>query len=80
MMYGPETYETRTCEHDKHADDWCCHCKGFPYVYRWNRCNKKGWPCKVTARGAMNSCRVEFPDGFAMITSRNAVMKAKKDV
>jgi hypothetical protein len=25
----------------------------------------------------MNSCRVEFADGFMMITSRNAIRKAK---
>lgn len=48
----------------------------MPYVYRWNRCGRKGLPCKVTARGALNSCRVEFEDGFVMITSRNAIRKA----
>lgn len=48
----------------------------MPYVYRWNRCGRKGQACKVTARGAMNSCRVEFADGFVMITSRNAIKKA----
>lgn len=50
----------------------------FPYVYFWNRpegASRKGQPCKVTARGAMNSCRVEFEDGFKMITSRNAIRK-----
>ena len=47
----------------------------FPYVYFWNRCGRKGQPCKVTARGKMNSCRVEFEDGFRMITSRNAIRK-----
>jgi hypothetical protein len=72
-----ETLETRRCTHGKFADDWCHQCEGFPYVYRWNRHGKKDWPCKVTARGAMNSCRVEFPDGYKMITSRNAIKKAK---
>lgn len=46
------------------------------YIYRWDRCGRKGQPCKVTARGTMNSCRVEFEDGFMMITSRNAIRKA----
>lgn len=49
-----------------------------PYVYFWNRpegASRKGQPCNVTARGAMNSCRVEFEDGFKMITSRNAIRK-----
>lgn len=48
----------------------------MPYIYRWDRCDRKGQPCKVTARGKMNSCRVEFADGFKMITSRNAIRKA----
>lgn len=45
------------------------------YVYHWNRCGRKGQRCKVTARGKMNSCRLEFDDGFIMITSRNAIRK-----
>lgn len=54
----------------------------FPYVYRWNRPDvgprsRKGQPCAVTARGKMNSIRVEFADGFKMITSRYAVRKAR---
>jgi hypothetical protein len=48
---------------------------GFPYVYRWDRQGRKGQPCRVTARGARNSIRVEFPDGFVMITSGNAIMR-----
>lgn len=48
------------------------------YVFRWNRCGRKGQTCKVTARGTMNSCRVEFDDGFVMVTSRNALMRATK--
>lgn len=47
----------------------------FPYVFRWNRCGRKGQACKVTARGRMNSARVEFEDGFVMITSRNAIKR-----
>lgn len=48
----------------------------YPYVYRWDRCGRKGQRCAVSARGKMNSCRVEFVDGFVMITSRNALRKA----
>jgi len=51
----------------------------FPYVYRWNLQGRKGQRCAVTAWGAMNSCRVEFADGFRMITSRNAIAKVKTD-
>ena len=46
------------------------------YVYFWHRpegASRKGQLCAVTARGKMNSIRVEFADGFRMITSRNAV-------
>lgn len=48
------------------------------YTFRWNRCGRKGNRCIVTARGKMNSCRVEFEDGFKMITSRNALAKWKR--
>lgn len=47
------------------------------YIYRWNRCGRKGQRCKVIARGTMNSCLLEFVDGWRMVTSRNAIMKAK---
>lgn len=48
----------------------------WPYVFFWNRLGRKGQRCKVTARGKLNSCRVEFEDGFKVITSRNAIRKA----
>lgn len=48
----------------------------YPYVYFWHRMNRKGQRCAVTARGKMNSCRVQFEDGFVAITSRNAIRKA----
>lgn len=53
----------------------------FPYVWRVKTRlpERQGQRCKVTARGGMNSCRVEFPDGFKVITSRNYVRKAKVD-
>lgn len=47
----------------------------LPYLFRWDRCGRKGQPCKVTARGRMNSVRVVFADGFTMITSGNALRK-----
>jgi hypothetical protein len=49
----------------------------WPYIFRWNRLGRKGQRCKVTARGRMNSCRVVFEDGYTVITSRNAIRKAK---
>lgn len=51
-------------------------CQPYPYRYRWDRCGRKGQRCRVTARGKLNSARVEFPDGFVMITSRNAIARA----
>ena len=32
-------------------------------------------PCRVIVRGRMNSCLVEFEDGYRVVTSRNYVMK-----
>lgn len=55
----------------------------FSYIYRWNRHGRKGQPCAVTARSKrgkglhnFNSIRVEFPDGFIIITSGNAIRRA----
>lgn len=53
------------------------HHEGWPYVYRWDRQGRKGQFCRVTARGKRNSARVEFADGFVMITSRNALARRK---
>ncbi|WP_164783813.1 MULTISPECIES: hypothetical protein [unclassified Mesorhizobium] len=47
------------------------------HIYRWNRHGRKGQACRVTARGKMNSIRVEFADGYVMITSGNAIRKRK---
>lgn len=49
----------------------------FPYVYAWNRMGRKGRRCRVFVRGKMNSCAVEFEDGFRAVTSRNALRRAK---
>jgi hypothetical protein len=46
------------------------------YIYRWDRQGRKGEPCHVLARGTLNSCLVEFRDGYRMVTSRNAIRKA----
>jgi hypothetical protein len=34
---------------------------------------RHGQPCRVLARGAMNSVLVEFADGWRVVTSRHAV-------
>lgn len=49
----------------------------LPYIYRWDRKGRKGQPCEVLVRAKpMNSCLVRFADGYTMVTSRNALMKA----
>ena len=47
----------------------------FTYIFRWDRHGRKGQPCVVLARGAMNSCLVKFEDGYTMVTSRNALQR-----
>jgi hypothetical protein len=52
----------------------------FPFVYFWNRMNRKGQMCRVLARGKLNSCLIEFEDGYLAVTSRNALRKVKSAV
>jgi hypothetical protein len=54
------------------------HIPSYPYVWWWRfrLPERKGQRCRVTARGALNSIRVEFADGFWVITSRWAVRLA----
>jgi hypothetical protein len=48
----------------------------FPYIYRWDRQDRKGQLRRVLAQGNMTSCLVEFPDGYRMVASRDAIGKA----
>jgi hypothetical protein len=41
----------------------------------FDRC-RKGERCRVLARGAMNSCLLEFADGYRTVTSRNGLRRA----
>lgn len=49
----------------------------WTHVWFWRERlpERKNQPCRVTARGKMNSIRVEFPDGYTVITSRHAVRR-----
>ena len=47
----------------------------FPYLYRWHRQGRKGQPCRIVARGTLNSILVEFADGTRMVTSGNAIRR-----
>lgn len=51
----------------------------YPYVWRVRARLPEyfGYPCAVTARGSMNSARVQFPDGHTVITSRNYLRRRK---
>ena len=46
------------------------------YIFRWDRHGRKGQRCVVLAHGTMNSCLVRFEDGYMMVTSRNALIRA----
>jgi hypothetical protein len=54
----------------------------FPYVWHWRQTpwhtfdrDRKGEPCRVLARGTMNSCLLEFEDGYRTVTSRNGLRR-----
>ena len=54
----------------------------FLYYYAWGPSamrvlDRKGQLCRLVCRGKMNSCLIEFQDGFKVVTSRNAIRKHK---
>lgn len=51
----------------------------YPYIWRVSTRlpERKGTLCKVLARGRMNSCLVEFEDGYKVVTSRNYLRRAQ---
>ena len=52
----------------------------YPYYWRVKTRypERKGQACRVLVRGKMNSCLVEFEDGYRTVTSRNYVRKLPK--
>ncbi|OAF13585.1 hypothetical protein AYJ54_43435 [Bradyrhizobium centrolobii] len=48
-------------------------CSHFPYIYRWTNEGRQGQRCRVLAVGTMYACLVEFPDGFKMVSTVNAL-------
>lgn len=53
----------------------------YPYIWRvrLRLPERFGQRCRVLVRARMNSCLVEFQDGFRVVTSRNYLRKAKPD-
>jgi hypothetical protein len=51
----------------------------YPYYWRVRTRypERFGQRCKVIVRGKMNSCLVEFDDGYKTVTSRNYIRKFK---
>lgn len=51
----------------------------FDRIWFWRATlpDRKGTPCRMLARGTMNSALIEFTDGARFIVSRNAFRKAK---
>jgi len=54
----------------------------YPYYYRFKNNSKRltlyKRRCRVIARGAMNSCLIEFENGQREVISRNALRKVKE--
>lgn len=50
----------------------------WPYVWVWKARlpERRGQRLRVLARGALNSCLIQFEDGFRAVTSRNALRRA----
>jgi hypothetical protein len=72
---GPEKTEKLKCEANRVRG-------GGPaaaplYMFRRAGAGRQGQICRMTARGSMNSCRLEFNDGFELITSRNALRRVR---
>lgn len=51
----------------------------FDHIWFWRSRlpERKGQPCRILAREKMNSIKVQFVDGYTVITSRYAVRKVK---
>lgn len=54
----------------------------YPYYYTWKNNIKRRTlykrRCRILAKGAKNSCLVEFENGQREVISRNAIRKVRK--
>ncbi len=48
------------------------------YIWRWRARlpARYGMQCRMLIRGALNSCLLEFADGYRVVTSRNGIRRA----
>lgn len=53
--------------------------RNYDYIWFWKSRlpERKGMPCRIVARGRMNSVLVVFFDGYRVITSRYALRKRR---
>lgn len=53
----------------------------YPYYWRvaTRLPERKGQPCRVLVLGRLNSCLVEFEDGYRVVTSRNYLRRRDYD-
>jgi hypothetical protein len=51
----------------------------FDNIYRLDRQGRKGQSCRILACGTMNTCLVEFADGFRMVTTDSALGKKRHE-
>lgn len=56
---------------------WGPRIKNWPTSSSLKQLDRKGQPCKLLARGAMNSALVRFADGLEAVISRNALRRIK---
>lgn len=56
----------------------------YDYIWAWGNPDKypelgkrKGHRCRVLVRGKMNSCLIEFEDGYKVNTSRNGLKRSQ---
>lgn len=53
----------------------------YPYYWRVKARlpERRGQRCRVLARGKLNTCLLEFEDGYLVTTSRNYIRKVKNE-
>ncbi len=76
---GENLDEWDTWRDDPDFEKWISQGECWPYYWRVRARlpERKGQRCRVLVRGKMNSCLVEFQDGFKVVTSRNYLRRVR---